>query len=57
MKLKIIDEAKIKKGHKIRDESFKKYCDEIDKSKIEKIVIVRNSQGEITLWEVFHKPI
>jgi|TARA_R110000823_G_scaffold190734_1_gene322322 hypothetical protein len=57
MKLKIIDEAKIKKAHKIRDDSFKKYCEEIDKDKIEKIVVVRNPKGELTLWEVYHKPI
>jgi len=56
MKIKIIDESELKKSHKIRDESFKKYCNEKkDDTTIKSIKVIRNSQGEIVLWEVLHK--
>tara|TARA_R110002020_G_C15948390_1_gene745373 strand:- start:47 stop:241 length:195 start_codon:yes stop_codon:yes gene_type:complete len=55
MKLKIIDDSIIKKKNKIRDDSFKKFCDECDVSKIDFVNVIRNTKGEITLWEIHHK--
>jgi|TARA_R110002020_G_scaffold3869_1_gene17072 hypothetical protein len=55
MKIKIIDESELKKSHKIRDASFEKYCnDKKDDKTIKDIKVIRNSSGEITLWEVSH---
>jgi hypothetical protein len=58
MTLKIIDESNEKKKNKVRDESFKKFCDENKNNKdIEKVNVVRNSKGEIVLWEIHTKEI
>jgi len=58
MALKIIDEHKIKTDNIIRDESFKDFCDENkDNKDIEKVNVVRNTKGEIVLWEIHHKVI
>jgi len=58
MALKIIDEHKIKTDNIIRDESFKDFCDENkDNKDIEKVNVVRNTKGEIVLWEIHHKII
>ena len=55
MTLKIIDEHKIKTKNEIRDKSFKNFCDENKNNKdIVKVNVVRNSKGEIVLWEI-HK--
>lgn len=56
MTLKIIDEQEIKIKNKTRDDSFKKFCDENKNNKdIEKVNVVRNTKGEIVLWEIHKK--
>ena len=58
MKLKIYDHSELKIKNKIRDESFKKFCDENkDNEKIDHLDVKRNSKGEIILWEIHHKKI
>jgi hypothetical protein len=55
MDIKIIDDSKIKKANKVRDESLKEYCKEADKSKIKFIKVIRNSSNEIVMWQVHYK--
>ena len=56
MKLKIYDHSELKIKNKIRDESFKKFCDENkDNEKIDYLDVKRNSKGEIILWEIHNK--
>ena len=56
MTLKIIDEHKIKKDNIIRDKSFKDFCDENKTNKdIIHINVIRNTKGEIVLWEIHKK--
>jgi hypothetical protein len=55
MKLKIKDDSIVKKKNKIRDDSFKKFCDECDVSKIDFVNVIRSTKGEIILWEIHSK--
>jgi len=55
MKLKIYDLSEIKIKNKIRDDSFKKFCDECDAKTIDHINVVRSTKGEIILWEIHSK--
>ena len=57
MNLKIIDEYTIKNKNKIRDDSFKKFCDENkNNNNIDHVKIIRSMKtGEIILWEIHNK--
>ena len=56
MVLKILDKQELKTKNKTRDDSFKKFCDENKNNKdIEKVNVVRNTKGEIVLWEIHKK--
>lgn len=55
MKLKIKDDSIVKKKNKIRDDSFKKFCDECDVSNIDHVNVIRSTKGEIILWEIHSK--
>jgi len=58
MTLKIYDLSEIKIKNKVRDNSFKKFCDENkDNKKINHVNVVRSIKGEIILWETHYLPI
>jgi len=53
-KLKIYDHSVLKTKHKVNDDSFKKFCDECDESKIDHVDLKRNPKGELILWEIYY---
>ena len=56
MVLKILDKQELKTKNKTRDDSFKKFCDENKTNKdIIHINVIRNTKGEIVLWEIHKK--
>jgi hypothetical protein len=56
MTLKIYDLSEIKIKNNVRDNSFKKFCDENkDNKKINHVNVVRSIKGEIILWEIYKK--
>jgi|TARA_B110000438_G_scaffold30841_1_gene30281 hypothetical protein len=52
----ITDDDKNKKENKDRDNSLKDFIKENEK-RIDKLNVIRNSSGEIVLWEVSYLPI
>jgi len=56
MDIKIIDEYKLKKENKIRDDSLKEHISSLDSSKVIHVRLIRSiNTGEIILWETHYR--